>query len=77
MLGRFLNTLIADGKYSLPNRDSFLQHLRMQLSLIRKTFSEFFFAFSKFTFYFEHFQKKMTLIADVFSNLRAPNNVVR
>ena len=49
----------------------------MQLSQKRKIFSQFFFAFSKFRFNFEHFQKKITLIADVFSHLRNPKNVVR
>ena len=53
----------------------------MQLSQNLKTFAEFFF------FFFFHFpnlysilnilKKKMTLIADVFLNLRALNNVVR
>ena len=49
----------------------------MQLFQKRKTFSEFFFAFSKFRFNFDHFPKKMTLIADVFLNLQTPKNVVR
>ena len=49
----------------------------MQLSQKQKTFSSFFFAFLKFEFSFEHFQKKMNLIADVFLNLRTPKNVVR
>ena len=35
------------------------------------------FAFSKFRFDFEHFEKETTLIADVFSNLRTRKNVVR
>ena len=40
----------------------------MQLSQKRKVFSNFF-LFCKFTFHFEHFQKK-ALIADVFLKLR-------
>ena len=35
------------------------------------------FAFSKFIFNFEHFQKNITLIADLFFNLRTTKNVVR
>ena len=38
----------------------------------------FFKKFSEFRFNLEHFQKKkMTLIADVFLNLRTPKSVVR
>ena len=41
-------------------------------------FSQFSFAFSKFRFNFEHFQKKkMTLIVDVFLKLRTPKNLFR
>ena len=40
-------------------------------------FSEFFSAFLKSTLTFEQFQKKMTLIADVFSKVRTPKNVVK
>ena len=36
-----------------------------------------FFSFSKFRFNVEHFQKKMTLIADIFLNFRSPKNVSR
>ena len=40
-------------------------------------FINFFFAFSKFAFNFEHFQKKLTLVVDAFLNLRTPKDVVR
>ena len=42
-----------------------------------KRFLDFFFPFSKFRVNFEHFQKKVTLLAHVFLNLRTPKNVVR
>ena len=58
ILGLFVNPLTADDKYSLLNRSNLLQHFQMQLSQKRKTFSEFFFAFSKFRFNFNHLQKK-------------------
>ena len=45
-------------KYCLVNRDKLLQHLQMQLSEKEKTFSRLFFAFSKFKFSFDHFEKK-------------------
>ena len=40
-------------------------------------FFQFVSAFSKSKLTFEHFQKKMTLIADVFSKVRTPKNVVK
>ena len=49
----------------------------MKLSQKRKIFAQFFFAFSKFKFNIENFEKKMTHIADVFLNLRTPKNLVR
>ena len=80
MLGLFFNTLSADGKYSFLKRGNVLQHFQMQLSEEAKTFSQFFFfcfGFSKFRINFEHFKKKMTLIADIFLNLGTPKNLVR
>ena len=58
IFGLFLNTLTANDKYSLLNRDKLLQYLQMQLSQKQKTFSQFFLAFPKRRFNFEHFQKK-------------------
>ena len=49
----------------------------MQLSRKEKTFSEFFRPFLKCSLNFEHSQKKMTLIAEVFPKLRTPKNMVR
>ena len=49
----------------------------MQLSLKQKYFSECFSQLLKYSFNFEHFQKKLTLIADVFPKLRTPKKVVR
>ena len=54
----FPNTLSADGKYSLLNRDNLTQPIQMQLSGKQKTFCEFFAAFLKSRLNFEHFQKK-------------------
>ena len=52
--------MTADDKYSLLNRGNLLQHVQMQLSQKRKTFSGFFvFEFPKFRFSFEHFRKKV------------------
>ena len=58
ILGLFVNPLTADDKYSFVNRGYLLQHLEMHLSQKRKRNSNFFFAFSKFRFTFQIFQKK-------------------
>ena len=49
----------------------------MELSRKQATFSEFFSSFLKSSFNLEHFQKKMTLRADVFPKSRTPKNMVR
>ena len=53
----FVNTLTADDKYSLLNRDNLTQQNRMQLSQKQKAFSQFFLASSKYTLNFEDFEK--------------------
>ena len=53
----FPNTLTADGKYSLLNRDNLTQPIQMQVSRKEKTFSRLFSSFSKSSLTFEHFQK--------------------
>ena len=58
ILGLFVNSLSADDKYSLLNRDNLLQHIQMHLSQKPKIFAQFLFTFSKFRFNFENFQKK-------------------
>ena len=54
----FPNTLSADAKHSLLNRDNLTQPIHMQLSRKQKTFSEFFSAFLESSLNFKHFQKK-------------------
>ena len=49
----------------------------MQLSQIRKIFSQFIFDFVNLDLIFNIFKKTMTLIADLFMNLRTPKDVVR
>ena len=74
----FPNTLSADGKYSLLNRDNLRKAIQMQLSRKQKTFSEFFSAFLKASLNFNIFkEKKMTLIADIFPKLRTTKSLVR
>ena len=58
ILGLLLNTLAADEKYPVLNRDNLTIPIQMQLSQKQKTFSEFFAAFLKFRVNFEYFEKK-------------------
>ena len=51
--------------------------IHMHLSEKQKIFSEFFSSFFKSALNFEHFQKKMTLIAYVFPKLTTTKNVLR
>ena len=48
----------------------------MELYLKQRTFSTLLFAFWRSRFNFEHFQKKMTVVANVFLNLRTPKKMV-
>ena len=75
--GLFLNTLTDDDKYCLLYRDNLTQAMQILLSQKQQTFSQFFSPFFKSTLNFELFQKKMTLIADVFPNLPSPEKVIR
>ena len=77
ILGLFVNTMTADGKHSLLNRDNLTQPIQMQLCQKRKTFSQFFSAFLKSRLNFEHFQTNMTLIAYIFRKLQTGKDVVR
>ena len=78
ILRPFVNTFTAHDKYSFLNREYLPYSIHMQLSQKQKTFSKFFSAFLKSRFNFEHSQeKKMTLIANVFSKLLTFKNVVR
>ena len=49
ILGVFLNTLTADGKYPIPDCENLQLAIQMQLSEKRKTFSQFFVPFSEST----------------------------
>ena len=74
---RFVNTLTDDDKYSLLYRDNLTQPIQILLSQKQQTFSQLFSAFLKSTLNFADFQKKMTLIADVFPKLPSPKKVIR
>ena len=75
--GLFLNTLTDDDKYSLLYGDNLTQPIQILLSQKQKTFPHFGSAFLKSTLNFEHFQRKINVIADVFPKLPPPKNVIR
>ena len=77
ILRLFVNTFSAADNYSLLNGGILTEPIHMQLPCKRKTFSGIFFAFLKSKLKFEHFQKKMKLIPDVFWKLQTPKNLVR
>ena len=71
-----VNTLNANCEYSRSSRENLPLPIQMQLSEKPKTFSEFFIEVLEFTLNFEHFEKKMTLIAQVFLKLMTPKDVL-
>ena len=58
ILRLFVNTFTEDDKYSLLYRDNLIQPIQILLSHKEKTFYQFFSAFLKSTFNFEHSGKK-------------------
>ena len=73
----FLNTLTANDKYSVNSKNKWMQTIQMLLSEKQNIFSDFFSAFFQSALNFKHFQKKMTLIAYVFSKLPTTKDVLR
>ena len=55
VLRLFVNTLTADGNYSLLGRDNSMERVHMHLSEKRKAFPEFLCTFFKSKSNFEHF----------------------
>ena len=76
ILGLFVNTLSEDDRYCLLYKDNLLQPIQILLSQKQKTFSQFFSPFLKSTLNFEHFQKKLNLIADIFPKLPSTKIVI-
>ena len=58
ILGLLVNTLAADEKYPVLNRDNLTIPIRMQLFNQQKTFSEFLAAFLKSSWNFKYLKKK-------------------
>ena len=70
VLRMFVNIWTADDKRFLLKRDKLRQKIQMQVSEKQKTFSEFFSSILKSRFNFKHFEKKMSVIAELFPKLR-------
>ena len=73
----FLNTLTANDTNSLNSKDKWMQKFQKYLSQKQNIFSGFFLAFFESALNFEHFQKKMNLIAYVFPKLPTTKDVLR
>ena len=56
-LNLFVNTLTADDKYSLLNRENLTQPIQMELSQKQKPFPQFFSRILKSSWNFQHFQQ--------------------
>ena len=74
---RFLNTLTADDKYFLNRKDKWMQTIQILLSQKQNIFSGVFSPFFESALNFEHFQKKMTVIAYAFPKLPTTKYVLR
>ena len=73
----FFNALTANDKYSLISKDKWMQTIQMHLSQKQKNFPDFFSVFFESSLNFEHFQKQMSLIANVIPKLPTTNDVLR
>ena len=71
------NTLAINDKHYLLKRDNLAQPIQIELSQKQKKISEFFLPFLKSILNFKHFSKKMTQIADVFTDIPPPKYMVR
>ena len=69
--------MTANDTYSLNSKDKWMQTIQVHLAQKQKIFSEIFSAVFESALNFQHFQKKMTLIAYVFLTLRTTKDVPR
>ena len=75
ILGLLANTLTAVYEHSRSNMDKLKVPMQMQLTGKLETFSMFFIAFLECALNCEHFQKKVSLMAQVFLSLLTPKDV--
>ena len=72
ILGLIFNTLAADDRYPIPNKDNLTIPTQMQLSERQQTSSQFLAAFLISSGNLKPFEKKMTTLDYLFPNLRDP-----
>ena len=72
ILGLLVNTLAADEMYPSLNRNNLTKSIQMQLSHKQKQISEFFTAFLKLDQILNILNKKLSLTAFLFSQLKTP-----
>ena len=77
ILGLLVNTLAADEKNPVLNRDNLTIPIQMQLSQKKKTFSKFFARFLKSKINFKYFQKKNDPHRFCICEITDSENVVR
>ena len=77
MLGLLVNTLAADEKYPVLNRDNLTIPIQRQLSQQYKTFTQFLSSFSKSPLNFEYFEKKDDPQSFCISAIMDSENVIR
>ena len=77
ILGLLVNTLAADEKYPVLNRDNLTIPIQMQLSQKQKKFSDFFAPFLNSNLNFERFEKKGDPHTFCISEVTDSENVVR
>ena len=73
----FVNALTANGKYPVKDCENLALPIQTQLSKKRKTFSHFVFPFLEYTSNFNHFEKRMIVIGNVFPKLQTGKSSVR
>ena len=72
-----VNTLVADEKNPVLNRNNSTIPIHIQLSETKKTFSQFFAAFLKYRLNFKHFEKKDDPHSFCISEYTDSGNVIR
>ena len=77
ILGVFVNIGNADDKYPVRDCEDLRLVIQRQLSSKQKRFSQPFISFQKFSGNYKHFQKKKTVIANVFPKLPNVKDLVR
>ena len=70
ILGVFVNTFTVDDKYPVWDCENLQFHIEMQLSQKQKRFSQFYVPLMESSSNSKHFQKKMIVIAYLFSKLK-------